>query len=100
MTLPYLFADMPCHGNTIFDSYAFYWDEGYDIGGAQPGMCALVSIEINQFGGFANAANGSFLDRLPFADERDDATVMVGIHLAVEKIHAIEFHGLNDGINF
>ena len=63
-------------------------------------MCALVSIEINQFGGFANAANGSFLDRLPFADERDDATVMVGIHLPIEEVHAVEFHGLNNGINF
>ena len=38
VALPYLFADMPCHGNAIFDSYAFYWDEGYDISGTKPWM--------------------------------------------------------------
>jgi len=63
-------------------------------------MCALVLIQINQLGSFAHAANSGFLDSLAFADERDDATVMVGIHLPIQQIDSIHLHGLNNGIYF
>ena len=56
--------------------------------------------EVDQFGGFADAANGGFLDRLAFADQGDDAAVVVGIHFAVEQVDAGHLHGVDDGVNF
>ena len=56
--------------------------------------------QIDQFCGFAHAANCRFLHRFAFSGQCDDAAVMVGVHLAIEQIYAIEFHGLDDAIDF
>jgi hypothetical protein len=48
----------------------------------------------------ADAADGGLLNRVAFANESDHATVVVGIHFAVEQIDARHFHGVNDGVNF
>ena len=63
------------------------------------GVRALVLGEINQLSGFAHAANCGFCDGVALAHQGDDAAVVVGIHLAVEEIDAIHFHGGDDGVN-
>ena len=55
--------------------------------------------EVDEFGGLADAANGSFLNGFAVADQRDDAAVVVGIHLPVEEIDARNLHGFDDGID-
>ncbi len=55
--------------------------------------------QVNQLRRFAHAAYRRFLNRLALPHQRDHAAVMVGIHLAVEQVHAIHFHGIDDGID-
>jgi hypothetical protein len=62
-------------------------------------MCALVPREVDQFGGLAYAANGGFLNCLAVTGERDDAAIVIGIHLPVEQIDTGQFHGFDDGID-
>src|SRR5262249_47168885 len=100
VALPNLLSNVARHSHAIFDSNAFDGDEGDDVGSAQPRVRTLVMIQIDQLSGLAYSSNGSFLDRLSLADESDHAAIVVGVHFAVEKVHAIQFHGLNDGINF
>jgi hypothetical protein len=61
---------------------------------------ALVPGEVDQLGGLADAADGGLLNGFAVADESDDAAVVVGVHLPVEKINAGELHGFDDGIDF
>jgi len=63
-------------------------------------MRAGVLREVDQLGRFADAANGGFLNSLAFADEGDDAAVVVGVHLAVEEVDAGDLHCCNDGVDF
>jgi hypothetical protein len=62
-------------------------------------MRALVPLKVDQFGGFAGAANRGFLNGLAVTGERDDAAVVIGIHLSVEQIDAGQLHGFDDGID-
>ena len=91
---------MARHGDAVFDGDAVDGDERNDIGCAHARVRALMLGEIDQFGGLADAANGGFLNGLALADQSDDAAVVVGIHLAVEKIDAGNFHGVDDGVDF
>ncbi len=57
--------------------------------------------EVNQLGGFSDAAEGGLGDGVRLAGDGDDAAVMVGVAFAVEEIHARDFaHGGDDGVNF
>ncbi len=47
-----------------------------------------------------DAANYGFLHLHGIAHQRDDAAIMVGVHLAIEKVNAIHLHGFKDGVNF
>ena len=46
------------------------------------------------------AADGGFLNSLALADQCDDATVVVGIHFAIEQVDAGHLHGVDDGVDF
>ena len=91
---------MARHGDAVFDGDAVNRDEGHDIGCAHARVRALMFGEIDQLGGLPYPANGGFLNGFTLADQRDDRAVVVGIHLAVEKIDAGNFHGFDDGIDF
>ena len=75
-------------------------DEGNDIGRAHARVRALVLGQVDQLGSLAYAANRGFLNGFPFAGQRDDAAVVIGIHLPVEKINAGNLHGFDNGIDF
>src|SRR5207249_2164543 len=100
MPLPNLLTDVARYSYTIFNGHAFDWNKRYNIGGAKPWMSSLMLIQINQLGRLADTPNHSFLNWFALAYQGDHAAVVVGIHLAVEEVHPIEFHGFNDGINF
>src|SRR5581483_12099128 len=88
------------HGYTIFQGHAFNGDEGDDVGSAHARMRALVRGEVDQLGGFSDAADGGFLDGFALADEGNDAAIVVRIHLAVEEVDAGQLHGFHDGVDF
>ena len=60
--LPDFVADVPGHGDAVFNGDAFDGNEGNDVGGAHARMRALVLGEVDEFGGLANAANGGLLN--------------------------------------
>src|ERR1039457_6187373 len=98
--LPYFFADTAGNGHAVFQRQTFNRDERNYIGCAKPGMRSRVLGQINKFGGLANPANRGLRHVHRIADERDDTAVVVGVHLAVEQIHAIHLHGFENGIDF
>ena len=63
-------------------------------------MGSLVLAEIDQLGGFAYPADGSFLDGVAVANDSDDAAVVVGVHFAIQQVDAVDFHGIDDGVDF
>src|SRR5437870_8032724 len=89
MALPNLFANMPRHGHAIFDRHPLNRNERHHVRRAHPRMRSLMHVQINQLRRFANATDGGLLDWLTLADQRDDATIVVGIHLAIEQIDAV-----------
>ncbi len=91
---------MAGHGDAIFKRDAVDGDEGNDIGRAHARVRALVLGQVDQLGGLAHAANRRFLNGFPLAGQRDDAAVVIGIHLPVEEINAGNLHGFDDGIDF
>ncbi len=97
--LPDFRADVAGHGDAIFNRHAVDGDEGNHIGRAHAGVRALVPREVDQLGGFAYAANRGFLNGFPLAHQRDDAAVVVGVHLPVEEIDAGNLHGFDDGVD-
>src|SRR5438552_1914549 len=99
VALPNLLANMPRHGHAIFDRHPLNRNERYHVRRAHPRMRSLMHVQINQLRRFANATDGGLLDWLTLADQRDDATIVVGIHLAIEQIDAVYLHGVNDRIN-
>src|SRR5208283_3933079 len=88
------------HGYAVFDSDAVDWYEGHYVGCAHTRVRTLMFGEIDQLGGLPHAANGSFLNGIALAYQGNDATVVVGIHLAVEEIDAGNLHGFDNGVNF
>ncbi len=58
-----------------------------------------VPGQVDEFRSFADAANHGLLHLRGIANQRDDAAVVVGIHLAVEEVDAVQLHGLEDGID-
>src|SRR5207244_12875103 len=99
VALPNLLANMPRHGHTIFDRHPLNGNKRHHVRRAHPRMRSLMHVQINQLRRFANATDGGLLDWLTLADQRDDATIVVGIHLAIEQIDAVYLHGVNDRIN-
>jgi hypothetical protein len=63
-------------------------------------MGATVLGEIDELRRLANTPNSGFGNCISLADESDDTAVVIGIHLAVEQIHALNLHGFDDGVNF
>src|SRR5579871_3395990 len=62
-------------------------------------MRALMLGEINQLCRLANAANGRFSNDFTVAYDGDDAAVVIGVHLAVQKRDARNLHGVDDSVN-
>ena len=62
--------------------------------------CAPVFGQIDQFGGFSNAAQRRFSDRFGFTRQRNHAAVMVRVALAVEHENAGHFaHRRDDRVD-
>src|ERR1700722_13357849 len=93
-------ADVASHGDAVFEGDAVDGDEGDDVGCSHARGRAQLLSEIDELGGLAYSANRGFLNGTALADQCDDAAVMVGIHLTVEKIDTGNFHGVDDGIDF
>ena len=100
VALPDFRAHVPRHGHAILKSDAVDGDEGNHVGRAQARVRALVTGEVDEFGGLADAANRRLLNRLALACQRDHAAVVVGIHLAIEQVDAGHPHGFDNGIDF
>ena len=98
--LPYLFANVVRHGHAIFDSDAVDGDERNYIGCPHAGMRAGMSVQVDEFRGLTDAADGGFLNRFALADQSNHAAIVVGVHLAVQQVDAGHFHGVEDGVNF
>ena len=62
-------------------------------------MSALMLGEIDQLRRLAYTADGRLLNSLALADQRDDAAVMIGVHLAVEQVNTADLHSLDNGVN-
>ena len=60
---------------------------------------ALMLVQINQLCGLAHAADRGFRHGIALANQCDNRTVVVGIHLAVQQVYAGQFHGLHNSIN-
>ena len=97
--LPDFGAHVAGHGNAIFNCHAVDGDEGNYISRAHARVRASVLGEVDQLGGLAHAAQDGFLNGFPLAHQRNDAAIVVGIHLTVEEIDAGNFHGLDNGID-
>ena len=77
VALPDFLADVAGHGHAIFDGDAVDRDERNYVGGSHARMRTSMDIEVDEFSGFAHAADGGFLNRVPLAGEGNDATVVV-----------------------
>jgi hypothetical protein len=62
-------------------------------------MCTLVLGKVDEFLSLADPAQHGFHQRFAITNQGDDTAVVVGIHLAIEKIDAIHLHCFNDGID-
>ena len=69
IALPDLRAHVPRHHHAIFQRDALDGNERHHVGGAHARMRALMRVQVDQFGGFADAANRGFL-RSPRARRR------------------------------
>ena len=97
--LPDFRSDVARHGDAVFDGDAIDGDEGHDIGRTHSWMRTLMFGEIEQLRGLPYPADGGFLNGFAFADQRDHATVVVGVHFAIEKKDAGNLHGVDNGID-
>ena len=59
-----------------------------------------MPVQVNQLGGLAHASNCRFLHRFALSCQSDHATIVIGVHFAIEQVYAIKFHRFHDGINF
>src|SRR5262249_19899871 len=100
ISLPNLLPDMARHGDAVFDGQALDGDEWHHIRRPHTRVRALVLGQINQLRGLADPANNAFLYRFALAHQRDDAAVVIGVHLTIEQVHAIDLHGIDDGIDY
>ena len=99
VALPDFLASAARDGDAILQRHAFDRDERNHVGSAQAGMRARVLGQVDQFSGFADAANRRLGHIDGIADQGDDAAVVIGVHLAIEEIDAIHLHGFEDGID-
>ena len=57
--------------------------------------------EVNQLGGFADAAQRGFGDGFGFARDGDHAAIVIGVTFAIEQVDAGNFaHGRDDRVDF
>ena len=97
--LPDFFAGPPGNGDAIFQRHTFDGNKRDHVGRAQTGMSSRVFGEVNKLDSLANAADCGFRHIHRIADQRDNTAVVVGVHLAVEQIHAIHLHGIDNGVD-
>ena len=55
--------------------------------------------KIDQLGGFADAAQNGFDQRIPASGQGDDGAIVIGVHVAVELVDAVEAHGFGNGVD-
>ena len=101
VALPDFAANFFRERDAVFDRDAFDGNERHYVGRAQARVRAGVAREVDQFGGFADAAKGRFGDGVGLAREGNHAAVVVGVAFAVEQKNAGHFaHGRHDGVDF
>ena len=99
VALPNLLADMAGDGDAILESDAFNRNKWHHVRSAHAGMCPLVLGQINQLASAPDATNSCLSDCIAIAYQSDDAAIVIGIHLPVEQVDAINLHRFDDGIN-
>src|SRR5262249_52288445 len=97
---PNLLADLPRNGDAILEPHALNRNERDYVGGAKSGMRSLMLIQIDQLGCFSHATDRSFGDGFAIANQSDHAAIVIGIHLSIEQIDAVDLHRLDNRINF
>ncbi len=68
-------------------------DEGDDVGGTDAGVDAVLTGEVDQFGGLACSANGGFNDTLRSAGDGDYGAVMGCVERPVQQAHTFYLSG-------
>ncbi len=63
-------------------------------------MRARVLRQVDELGSFPDATNHSFFHPHGIADQGDDTAIVVGVHLAVEKVDAVHLHSFENGVDF
>ena len=69
----------------LLHGHAFDGDEGYDVGGADARVRALMLGEIDEGDGLFHRAERGFGDRGGRPDEGENAAVMIDIGFAIEQ---------------
>ena len=85
---------MARHCNAVFDRHAFDGNEGHDVGRSHARVRALMLGQIDQLGGLSDPTDGGLLNGFAFAHQRDDAAVVVGVHLAIKQVDARKLSSL------
>ena len=88
------------HHDAIFQRDPLNWDEWNNIRRAQTRMRSGVPRQIQYLRSLTYATDSSFLNGLSSSDQSNHATIVVGIHLAIEQVYAIHFHGFDNDVNF
>src|SRR5437660_5948277 len=99
VAVPDLLPYVDGHGHAVFDGDAVDRDEGNYVGRSHARMGAGMDVEIDNFRGLAHAADGGFLHGFALAHQSNDATVVVGVHFAVEEVDAGHLHSVDNGVN-
>src|SRR5690606_7297260 len=87
------------HFDAFFNGHVFDGDEWADVGGADAGMFADVMIEVDQFGGFGDGAEGGFFDVGGWANVGNNGAIVVGVGTDVEDAHGVDgADGVGDGV--
>ena len=100
VALPDLLTNVAGHSHAVFNGDAVDGDEGNYVGRAHARMRARMDIEVDDFSGFAHAADGGFLNGFALAHESNHAAIVVGVHFAIEEVDAGHLHRVNDGVDF
>src|SRR5256885_6502591 len=101
VTRPDFFSNPPRQGYAIFYACAFDGNEWHYVGGPDARMRSRVLRQVDQFRSLADTQERRFTHAVRLPRERNHATIVVGIHLAIQDIHARHAaHGGNDGVHF
>ena len=98
--LPNLRAHVASHGHAVFNRHAINRNERHYVGRAHPRVRPLMLGQVNQLRGLPDPANRGFLNGVALAHQRNDAAVVIGVHLPIQQKNARDLHRLDNRVDF